>query len=267
MDKSHNPKIVNTKLNSFPFAQVLIMGVILLTSSASWALGISSFRIYLDFDKRQQNFMMYNKDAYTQHCKLYLRYYIENDKGELEVYENDTLPENSAEPWLRFSPKSFSIAPAQAQSVAFQLRRRANTQPAEYRSHVTIDCDFDVEEYQQAIELNVANFVPKLRTNIPVVLRTGSIDVDVSFSNIVVNNGAVSFDLNRQGKRSIFGDIELIDTRSDKVIANIPQLSIYEIASKSYKLPTEGVPLNKLKLRFTENTEYGGNKIIEKKLQ
>jgi hypothetical protein len=247
---------------------MLVLNLMLLTSTAS-AIGLSSFRVYLDFDKREHNFMVYNRDPFTQHCQLFLRHYLENDKGNLILDESDILPQNSVEPWLRFSPRKFSVAPGQAQTVRFKLRRKANVVPAEYHSHMAVDCEFDKDEYDEytAQSEDVVQLVPRLRHNIPVIVRTGKLDVDISFSDLIVKGNQLSLVLNRRGQRSIFGDLELVDTRSDKVISNKPKVSLYENTKESFNLVTDDTPVKYLKLRFIENTEFGGEKVIEKLIQ
>jgi hypothetical protein len=237
-----------------------------LPSAASLALGLSTFRIYLDNDKRQDNFVVYSKDEYTQHCNLSLRHYDVLESGKLLALDSGVEPEKSASKWIRFSPKKFSLKPGTSQSVKFQMRRKANTLADEFRSFLSVDCEFDAEELN-ANNDRKTGMTPRLRHNIPVIVRTGKLAAELAFENLEVNDELVSFNLKRSGERSIHGRVQLIDTRNDKIVNKKSLFSLYtETPFKNVRLATMGVDKKYLLLRFQEEADVGGTISINQQL-
>lgn len=237
---------------------------VMLFSFKSQAVHLSTFRIYLDDDQRQVNFTVSNPKAVSQECKLSFRHYNYTDAGKLSEHEGEQLPDNSAKNWLRFSPKRFILTAANSQTVRFTMRRKAKAKAGEYRSFLEVDCG--VEEGEG--ELNLINVQPILIHNVPIIVRVGKLKVDVNFRDVSIVDGAVNFALTRAGTRSIYGNVELIDTRTDKKIDYQNNFSIYpESSHTKFSLNTLGVAAKYLKLKFIENTNYGGDKVIEQDLE
>ena len=232
---------------------------ILLFSFQSQAIHMSAFRIYLDENQRQSTFTLSNSETKSQECHLSLRHYNYDDAGKLTKYESDALPENSAKNWMRFSPKHFTLTPKNSQKVRFSIRRKANAAPAEYRSFMVVNCGVENKETKE----NLINIKPILIHNVPIIVRIGKLKVDVAFSNINVKNSAVYFTVTRNGTRSIYGDLELIDKRTDKKVAYQKGVSLYPESSHSnFSLSTQDIAPEDLQLKFIENTQFGGDKII-----
>jgi fimbrial chaperone protein len=235
-------------------------------SFSSMALGLSTYRIYLDNDNRQEDFVVYSNDQYTQNCKLFLRHYdIQLDGSKIAV-DLDIIPAHSAQVWMRFSPKRFSVKPGTSQAVKFQIRRKANSTAQEYRSFLSIDCESDKTERIANNDVNV-NISPRLRHNVPIIVRTGKLDAEINFENIQLKNGTISVNVNRSGNRSIHGKIELVDTRNNEVISKEPLFTLYtETFSKTVYLATKGIQKDYLELRFKEDPNIGGKIVVNQKL-
>jgi hypothetical protein len=247
---------------------VILLYLILLTlpSFSSMALGLSTYRIYLDNDNRQQDFVVYSNDKYTQNCKLFLRHYEVLPNGSRVALEMDVIPEHSASSFIRFSPKRFSVKPSRSQTVKFQIRRKANSIAQEYRSFLSIDCESDPIE-MAANNDNKAQVTPRLRHNVPIIVRTGTLEANINFENIQLTDTTVSFNVKRNGDRSIHGKIELIDTRNNSVVSKEPLFTLYtETLTKSVSLSTKGINKAYLELRFKENPEVGGKILVNQKL-
>ena len=265
MTKSHsttNFKNSNITWLKLIFPSALFCLFFIFFSIKSQALGLSTFRIYLDNAQREYNFVVYNKEIYKQNCKMNLRHYNIDENGQKTVYEGDNLPKFSAKKFIRFSPKRFEIGSGQAQNVRFQMRRKANQQSHEYRSYLSLDCA--VAESEQKNYAKSATLEPKLRHNIPIIVRTGKVDINVSFKNIKVNKASVSATLTKDGGRSIYGDVHLIDKRNGKILSTRPRIGIHlEAKNSKQTLATHDIPLKYLQLRFIEDPDFGGNKMVE----
>tara|TARA_R110000868_G_scaffold247234_1_gene503723 strand:- start:376 stop:1074 length:699 start_codon:yes stop_codon:yes gene_type:complete len=227
------------------------------------ALGLSTFRIHLDYEHRNSNFVIYSKDTYTQHCSLFLRHYEVKDDASLVALEDGVLPDNAADEFVKFSPKTFSLSPGQAQSVKFQMRRKANVEPNEYRAHLSVDCSFDIEELKLNNEAQVS-LAPRIRHNVPIIVRTGKLDATVNFTDFKFNGDIVEMEIERQGNRSVYGNIDLVDSRSNKVIDKNQQFTMYpETQKRRIKMATKGIDPKYLMVRFIEDMEFEGNIKIE----
>jgi hypothetical protein len=227
------------------------------------AVHMSAFRVYLDENQRQSTFTLSNTETKSQECNLSLGHYNYDDEGILTKHEGNTLPNNSAKDWMRFSPKHFTLTQKNSQKIRFSVRRKAKSVTAEYRSFLIVDCDVKNQE----AEVNLINIKPKLIHNVPIIVRIGRTKVDAAFNNITVKDGAVYFALTRNGTRSIYGDIELIDKKSGRKISYQKGLSIYPESSHSnLSLSTNGIEPEDLKLKFIENTQFGGDIVIEQDL-
>jgi hypothetical protein len=245
----------------------VVLGSLLTTSSPGFALGLSTFRIYLDIDKRQDNFLVYSRDQYTQHCSLSLRHYNIKEDGGLMALDNDTTPAHSASKWIRFSPKKFSVKPGSVQAVKFKMRRKANIIPNEYRAYLSVDCIFDADELA-ANRDNKAQLTPRLRHNVPIIVRTGKLDATIRFDSIQLDKDSLSFAAHRTGNRSIHGKLQLVDKRSDKVLSDKSLFSLYtETPLKNVIFSTLGVEKEHLLLRFIEDPKVGGSIVFNQSIQ
>ncbi|WP_158769194.1 hypothetical protein [Paraglaciecola sp. L1A13] len=260
-------KVTSKRWNAYIVRFLLtIFTLSTLISSYSHALGLSTFRIYLDNDQRTKNFIVYNKDEYTQHCKQFLRHYEINVDGELKALPLDVVPDIAANAWIRFSPRHFSVAPGTSQTVKFQLKRRAKTIAAEYRAHLSLECSYDQDEVKLNNDIQYG-LQPTLRHNIPIVVRTGKLEASIQFDHLNISGETLSVDILRSGERSVSGKLELIDSRSNQVISKQQHVNIYqEMEFKNVKLSTNGIDQAHLILKFSEKDELTGPVVVEQKL-
>jgi P pilus assembly chaperone PapD len=241
-------------------AKFLILSAAVMSLSVNAGVGVSTIRIYLDNDKSEENFLVYSKDPKLQHCTLWVKHYGIAEDGRIISLADDFQPDNSAEPLIRYSPKTFSLAAAQTQSVRFRMRRKPNIEDAEYRAFLVVDCEFDETDLSKDREDVQYGLVPRLRHNIPIVVRTAKLDASVEITNINVSEESISFSILRQGTRSVYGRLELIDTRTDRVVADNSHFVLYpETSKKQVQFPTKGVNPKDLGIRFIENAKEGGS--------
>lgn len=234
-------------------------------SFSSHAVSISAYRIYLDAENRSSSFVIFNREVESQECSLKLRHYNFDDASQMSKYEGDTLPDNSAKEWIQYSPRKFVLTPAHSQTVRFTLRRKANATDGEYRSYLVIDCGAELAAGADARTESLVSIKPKLMHNVPIIARVGELDAKVSIEDIQVKEKGLAFVIKRTGSRSIYGDIELVNKRTNKVVSFQKGFSIYPESSKyAFVLSREGVDAADLKIRFVENENYGGDIVLEK---
>ncbi|MDN4503226.1 hypothetical protein QX776_12500 [Alteromonadaceae bacterium BrNp21-10] len=231
-------------------------------------MSLSTYRIYLDDDNRSASFVMYNKKVVKEECELTLVHKSWSENGTMTDLAEDVIPETSAEPWIRFSPKNFVANERVTQTVRFTLRRKANMEPAEYRSYLKVFCDAVEEELPSSNSANgktaKITVKPRLVQHVPIVVRIGKLDVQLAFSNFKIDGNTVHFDISRQGNRSVYGKIELVDKSSNEVISSKKNISIYTDSTQvSYDMNRKDVPVNQLAVRFVEDKNYGGTLTLQ----
>lgn len=237
------------------------------------AIGVSTKRIYLDERKSEENFVVTNRENMEQTCQLSITHYDFKENGLLVNYKVGEKPHFSAESKIRFSPKKFDIAAKSKQTVRFVMRRQKNALAQELRSHLVVLCKPKVTRIPQT---NVGNNLvdislsPVLAHHIPIVVRPKEIkDVSAEIKNITYSKGTLNFDLFRQGNRSIYGKVEVINSDNNEVVTKSQAFPIYiESNKKNLALSVNSdIPPEKLILRFTEDKKEGGTIIAEKKFK
>lgn len=229
-------------------------------SAHSHAASLSTFRIYLDNEHRAESFLIFSKNGKTEECSLSLTHNNFDKESNIQPYKGEELPENSAEPWIRFSPKQFIVDASEPQTIRFTMRRKANTSPQEFRSYLTIKCD-DKEILDAKKSANAPTVVikPRLVQNVPIIVRTAKLEAQLTFTNITTEDNNVKFTIMRTGERSVYGSVELINKETEQVISSLKSISIYpESQYKHMTLPTNGVPYENISIRFVEDSNYGG---------
>lgn len=254
--------MVNRKNSRNTLTLGAISLISLLSTMPIQAMSLSTYRIYLDSDNSTASFIMFNKEAVSQTCRLGLVHNDFDENGKMSKGLADVVPQNSANPWIRYSPKNFTAAARSSQTVRFTLRRKANSQAQEYRSYLEVYCDNDEAEVAKsafAADKPTISVKPRLVQNVPIVVRTGKLEAQLSMSGFRVNDTQVIFTLNRQGNRSVYGKIELVNKQNNKVISYKKNISVYtETKQVELELTTDGTPINQLAVRFVEDEKYGG---------
>lgn len=232
----------------------------IIVSFSSQAVHMSTHRIYLDDDNRNNSFILFNREIESQECKLTLGHNNFDNNGNMTKHQANKLPDNSAKNWIRFSPKRFTLTTARSQTVRFTMRRKAKAKAAEYRSYLIIDCGaIQAEDPTKRVSIT-----PKLIHNIPIIVRMGKLDADISFSDFKLEGNDLIFKILRSGTRSIYGNIALFNKETGKSLSSQSGLSIYpESSNTEFYLSTKGVPIENLIIKFSENKNYGGDKVIE----
>lgn len=245
------------------FYLVIATTATLFIAMPTQAISLTTFRIYLDYENSAASFLMFNKELYGQTCKLDLVHKNYDELAKVSRVESSIIPEHSAKPWIRYSPKNFNAPPSSSQAVRFILRRKANTSAKEYRSYLAIYCDADkpvIAKSNTGQDAPVVSVVPRLVHHVPIIIRTGKLKAQVSFDDLNRQGNNLSFTLNRKGDRSIYGSVQIIDKKSGDILSYVNNVSVYIESKKKFlelSLPTK--PNKNLALRFVEDKNYGGS--------
>ena len=257
-------------------ASLGLLSVMLTMPLTSNAVNLTTYRIYLDDNNRSESFIVFTRDIVPEDCSLNLKHFNFDEKGKMTLHADAELPANSAEDWVRFSPKNFVIQPGKPQTIRFSMRRKPNTDAQEYRSYVSVACEDIVTEPAQKDpnapkDRPTVSVKPKLVQNVPLIIRTGPLDVKASFSDVTVNGNTVSGKIVRSGARSLYGRVSLVDKNSGEEIAFNDAISIYpETLEHSFSISAindKNIAIDQIAIKFVEDEIYGGSLEFQQNLK
>jgi hypothetical protein len=266
-------KIISDKVG----LTIILFGGLLILAFNSNAASLTTYRIYLDDNNRTESFIVFSSGNAAEQCSLNFKYFNFDETGQMTLHRDASAPTNAAEDWVRYSPRDFVLQPGRPQTVRFSMRRKPNTASQEYRSYIAVSCTAIAEKGTATTDPQVLDdrasisVKPKLVQNVPLIVRTGPLDVQASFGDIVVTENIISAKILRSGKRSIFGRLSLINKETDEELAFTSSISIYpETSSHAFEFSTknkEQVPVEQMLLRFTEDVHYGGSLTFEQSVK
>jgi hypothetical protein len=175
-----------------------------------------------------------------------------------------------AEPYLRVFPRKVTLAPGEPQAIMLQCRRIANMQSGEYRSHLYVRSEKDyrplgIKNPFKDTTLASVQLIPIFGISIPVIIRTGEVNVSTSISNLKLETRQdtlqiLQLTINRTGNCSSYGNliVEYIPEQGKPYQVGIAKsLGIYTnidkrtISIRLTKIPGLVLKKGNLKVRYT----------------
>lgn len=188
--------------------------------SEAQAVRLSMKRITFEGPKRSDIITIMNNTAKEQTYRLGWRHYRMDEKRSLVFVPEDEKVDDIkwADDMIKYAPRRVTVPPGGSQQIRLLLRRPRDLAPGEYRSHLWIVTEADAEAFgapaekgQQAFRLTMQ---PAL--TLPVFVRHGDLTAKASITDAKLaktqTGGTVSFVLNREGNRSLYGDLKVICT-------------------------------------------------------
>jgi hypothetical protein len=125
--------------------------------------------------------------------------------------------ERFADELIRYSPRQVTLAPNVAQTVRMQVRKPADLEPGEYRSHLLFravpSAAPDLETTRDATAFSV-QLTAIYGVSIPVIVRHGDTAAKATLSELEIAppsgadaTPALRFRINRTGNQSIYGNL------------------------------------------------------------
>jgi hypothetical protein len=220
--------------------KVLALTAVILFSNSLAAASLGTYRIYLDGDNTSQKFPVINRSVFPEECEVNFKYRGYKGEGQESVIEygeeEASILSQPALERVRFSPQKFTLLPGTTQNIAFSYRRKVGDTASELRTYAAVRCmkatskTSDKQSMRTALELMV-----------PLVIRTGNLsELDVNLKNTVIESGLNKVArLEIDGKRSVYGDIQIIDTNNNVVEVLEKNAVIYpEMKYRDVTLPT-----------------------------
>ena len=227
----------------------------------------------LVFDGKQDRIQIINLNNTGKDSTTYNLSYIENrmlEDGHLEILEKPESNQKIASPYLRFYPRTITLAPGETQVVKIQLVRTNELEKGEYRSHLYFRPIVKPEELKKRNQKTrpsegiSISLQPVYGVTIANIVRINDPKSVSTISDLALEEAGdktfLAFQLNREGDASSYGDIsvEYISPEGERTkVAEKKGLAVYTpgtIRKDRVRLKNiEGVDYTtgKLTVRFT----------------
>lgn len=223
-------------LNKSAFYPIFLILTFVFAASDSNAQGnllISPKRLVFDGSKKTQEINLANTGKDTA---KYLISVMEIRMTESGGFEEITEPDPGqffASKYLRFFPRSVTLAPNESQVVKVQLIKTNEITESEYRSHVYFRANLNTKplgEKEAAKDTGSISvqLTPVFGITIPIIIRTGVSNTQVKIDDCTVkytpeNTPVISMALNRTGNMSSYGDInvEMVGKDGKKILVGM----------------------------------------------
>lgn len=280
---------MSTSRSPWLWVHWLIAGFLCLHSLPAKAdLMLFPTRVVFEKDQRSAQVELVNQGKTPETYRISVVNRRMGESGEFIVITEPGPGEQFAESMLRYSPRQVTIPPGSSQTVRILLRKPAELAPGEYRSHLQFDRVADASGSSSVEELGkdkaggVGVVLSALvGASIPVIVRHGDTEAQVALGNLAFQAAeadkaaAVSFDILREGNRSVYGDISVTFTPRIGVPLDLVKASGVAVyvpnplrkARMPLTLP-EGTLLRggALKVSYRERAEAGGKLLAESTL-
>jgi hypothetical protein len=187
--------------------------------SAQGDLLITPRRVVFKGNKQQQEITLANTGQDTAKYSISFVQYRMTEEGGFEQIESPEPGQLFADAYLRFFPRSVSLAPNESQVVRMQLRRMPDMVDGEYRSHMYFRAVPDEKPLGEEDLLSDTaaigiRLTPIFGITIPVIIRIGELNAKAKLSNMTLrfNEDAppdFSLTMNREGDQSVYGDLTI----------------------------------------------------------
>ncbi len=271
---------------SKPVYKLLIGLAFMLAARLAFAdLMLYPTRVVLEKNQRAAQVEIVNRGQKPETYRINLVNRRMTETGEIVEVKEAQAGENFADAMVRYSPRQVTLQPGTAQTVRISVRKPAGLADGEYRSHLQFDRVPDAEG--QANLENIAKpesgqisivLQALVGASIPVIVRQGDTASSVTLDSVQLapakekNDLMLEFNINRQGNRSVYGDLvvnyQSPDGKSIEV-AKVAGLAVYvpnalRKARVLLKFPEGVSPAGGvLQVNYLERPDAGGKLIAQ----
>jgi len=201
---------------------LMVMGIIVLQSTGLFAQGnllITPRRVVFDGSRRSVDPNLANSGLDSATYAISLVQIRMTEMGGFETISEPDSGQRFADKFVRFFPRSVTLAPNEAQVVKIEVTRRSQLDEGEYRSHFyfrAVPKAKPLGEEDEAVDDGSISvkLTPVFGITIPVIIRMGESTTKVELSDLKLNltenmqpNLEMSF--NRSGNMSVYGDLSV----------------------------------------------------------
>ncbi len=188
---------------------------------------ITPRRVVFEGTKRSQELNLANTGKDTAKYNVSILQYRMKEDGSFQEITVPDEGQNFADKFIRFFPRTVTLAPNEAQVVKMQLIKTDQMQPGEYRSHVYFravpkQTALGTEEKVKDSTAIGVKLIPIFGITIPVIIRSGESTMKVNLSELKleIQNDTIprlQIAFNRTGNMSVYGDL-LVEHISSKAV-------------------------------------------------
>ena len=213
----------------FPTGNIQAQGNLLLTPK----------RVIFEGNKTSESINLANSGSDTARYVISLTHFRMKEDGSFEEITQAEAGQLSAEPYLRYFPRTVVLAPNEAQVIRIQFTKTAQMASGEYRSHLYIRAIPDPTPLGENVREQPASIavklVPIFGISIPVIIRVGESNATANITGLSLKTSAtdppvLSMSLNRSGNMSVYGDVSVkyvpVNGQS-KLVGIIKGLAVY----------------------------------------
>ncbi|QEP42734.1 hypothetical protein D5085_06105 [Ectothiorhodospiraceae bacterium BW-2] len=232
--------------------KMTLVVILLWLTPLSAEMLVSPIRVDLDENSRVASVTINNT---SDGSRTYLLDWVEknmNSSGVYSTLRGDAKPNyNSAQRWLRVSPRRITVPANSNQSVRVQFQPSANMQPGEYRTHLLFKVQSDISEPTSVSTMENAEGLQfqlnmQMSVSIPVVVNYRTPPPQVAISEIKTVPQAVTeryntleLQLERSGIAGSHGDIVVEMQRSRDT--PIERIGFYENVAVFADMPSRSI--------------------------
>ena len=249
-------KIVLTLLLFLPFAGHLM---------AQGDLMIFPKRIAFDgIQNRMQIINLSNVGKYTATYKMSYNEISMDQDGKFISIKEPQPNQRFASPYLRFYPRTITLAPNTSQTVKVQLVNTSELQAGEYRSHLyfrAVPKNKVLEKEDQTVKpegLSIS-IKPVFGISIANIITIGETSVAVTLSDLAIQQSeegvTLSLNFNRSGISSCYGDIQINHISAVGITTSAATLKGFAVYAPGNLRRT------KIKLNTASNIDYTGGQL------
>lgn len=245
MKNNFNKLVIDVQAVLYRHIYMIVIAItlfIVLPSNSLQAQGsllLTPKRIIFEGNKTSESINLANSGTDTARYVISLVDLRMNEDGSFEEISQADAWQISAEPYLRYFPRTVTLAPNEAQVIRVQYNRQAQMAPGEYRSHIYVRAlstptPLGEKDPEQTASISV-KLQPVFGISIPVIIRVGETNATAFFSGISLETPdsasyALSMVLNRTGNMSIYGNIivrYITPNGISTVVATVKGLAVY----------------------------------------
>ncbi|MDD4227507.1 MAG: hypothetical protein PHU98_14105 [Mariniphaga sp.] len=266
---------VNEKISpQFSTAAFILLLFFPFFASAQGDLLITPRRVVFEGNRQRQEITLANTGQDTATYSVSFVQYHMTEEGSFEVVTEPKEGQLFADSYLRFFPRTVTLAPNESQIVRMQVRRMPGMEDGEYRSHVyfravPVERPLGEEELQRDSAAIGVRLTPIFGITIPVIIRVGDTSAKVTLSDLNIvededKNKQLKITFLREGNQSVYGDVEVIHQGPDETetpVGTVRGIAVYTPNTiRKFTLPLtvpEGVDISggKLTVRYSSSND------------
>ena len=222
-------------------------------------------RIVFDgIQSRVQNVNLSNTGKDTTTYRLSYSQIKMDEDGKFNTIEEPEVNQNFASPYLRYYPRTITLAPNESQVVKIQLIKTSELKEGEYRSHLyfrgvpktkLLENETTATDTLKPKSLDI-QLTPVYGISIANIITIGPANTVVTLSNLaLLASQDLYLDINRKGNQSAYGELNVNYISPEGISTNVGLI-------KGFAIYTPGnLRKTKIKLNTIPNIDFSKGKL------